>query len=309
MDEKVLTFLISSPDNASFTPDLYSYCRNFVNDANIVVLHEFNHFYNCIFKYANDDFTFRIFIHSGSADKGTVMTSGDAIYQEIRGKTEFSNIEISFITRKPDWFDKNQYSTLREGIKYWNMKYFNSDAAIKTFLDETKPIRKGDLKTVGTSNNHTKPISKPKIFIGSSSSKEALDTAMAIKTNLSKIATCDIWNENVFKIGETTLDTLERIIHEYDYSIFVFRGDDTLFERNGKTVPRDNVILEYGMFLGTQTRKKTFFVVPKDKDIHIATDLLGLTYPIPYDLVELERNPVSALSVPCSQIKEAIQKK
>ena len=321
MEEKLLTFLISSPDNASFTPELYSNCRNFVNDANVVVLHEFNHFYNFIFKYANDDFTFRLFVHSGLADKGGIMTSGDVICQEIKGKTEFANVDISFITRKPDWFEKDQYFTIRDGAKYWNMKYFNSDAAIKQFLDETKPIRKGDLKIIGNISNHTRTIDRPKIFIGCS--VKGLPIARALRESLKHDAIVHLWDDNGFFVANgVVLHELEKIVEGHDYGIFIFRPDDTIYNikrgSNSEEIPRDNVIFEYGMFLGKHTKEKVWFLIPEPKgEFKLMTDLLGiipLTYKKDFiDLAEKESDAQKkkqylsdAVSGACDSIKTDI---
>jgi predicted nucleotide-binding protein len=317
MNTKTPTFIISDGRDGGFTQAIYE-AREFTKNANVSVLHSFSDFYHFVFEPAKNDFSFRLLIHLGMGDSGVSTKIGEKILEDFKGKPEFKKVadSINFITRNPNKFGENYYIEEPESNekkkKFWNANRINRDEAYENFLETNRPYQKdlliNDHVTIAEKTKNSK-TNKPKIFIGSSSNGEALETAMAIKRNLNDIATCHIWNENVFKIGETTLDTLERIIHEYDYSIFVFRGDDTLFERNGKTVPRDNVILEYGMFLGTQTRKRTFFVIPKDTDIHIATDLLGLTYPIPYDLYELKENSVAALSIPCSQIREVIQRK
>jgi len=293
MEKKELTFLISNPDNTTFTPELYSNCRNFVNDANVVVLHEFNHFYNCIFRYANDDFKFRLLVHSGSADKGGVMTSGDNICQEIKGKPEFANENISFITRKPDWFEKDQYSTIRDGAKYWNMKYFNSEAAIKQFLDDIKPIRKGDLKVnVANETIKKRPATpaKHKIFIASStvglpyaeSVKKVLESKIKNESTTKGKYDVDIWN-TVFTDNNTTIEKLEEIINIYEYSIFIFSPDDTVKMSGSddeKKIPRDNVIFEYGLFMGKSGRSSVFPIVPDNynsNELRILSDISGLT--------------------------------
>ncbi len=318
--EKVLTFLISSPDNETFTPDLYSKCRNFLNDANVVVLHEFNHFYNCIFKYATNDFTFRLLVHSGSADKGGIITSGDTICEEIKGKNEFENFDVCFITRKPDWFQTDEYFTLRNGKKYWNMKYFNRDAAINQFLSETVPVKKSDLITntakVRTINQSI-TIAKPKIFIGSSSREKALSIAKSIKNNLfndkdangNSKYTLHVWNESLFKAGKANIENLEHILNNHDYGIFVFNADDEIYNReiNGKCleIPRDNVIFEYGMFMGKYTRNKVFFVIPRPKgNLKILSDLLGITA-LEYDANDEELD--ASVGVACNKIRDELK--
>jgi predicted nucleotide-binding protein len=320
MENKVLTFLISSP-HKNFTKDLYENFRNFLNSANVVVLHEFNHFYDCIFKYANDDFQFRLLIHSGLADSG-VTNSGEAICKEIKGKAEFHNIDVSLITRKSDWFGLNEYSILRsDGEKYWNMRYFNAEIAINEFLKDTPIYRKGDLKNGSVVNGgqaKNEVATKPKIFIGSSSRDKALSIAQSIKNNLfndkddngNSKYTLHIWNEGLFKTSKTNIENLEDILKNHDYGIFVFNGDDEIYEReiNGtnQKIPRDNVIFEYGMFMGKYTRAKVFFVIPRPKNnLKIMSDLLGITA-LEYDTNDEEQD--ACVGVACNKIREELKK-
>lgn len=155
---------------------------------------------------------------------------------------------------------------------------------------------------------------KPKIFIGSS--KEALGIANAVQSNLSNFAFCKVWDKDVFEPGDSTIETLERIIDDFDYSIFIFHDDDKIFIRKDKNskeenIPRDNVIFEYGMFLSKHTRKKTFFIVPKDDNkvkVHILTDILGVYQPR-YDVQEAQTSGAkTALNEACNEIINKISK-
>jgi predicted nucleotide-binding protein len=154
---------------------------------------------------------------------------------------------------------------------------------------------------------------KPCLFIGSSSI--AKDVAYEVKNKLKDVAHCDVWDESLFKDGKTTIENIETFINDYEYSVFIFNNDDKLYERNNQSVPRDNVILEYGMFLQKNTRNKTFFIVPngfkkfdskKDDGVHIATDLAGVCCEF-YDIAEYKRNKTSAVGDACNNIKKRIQ--
>jgi len=68
-------------------------------------------------------------------------------------------------------------------------------------------------------------------------------------------------------------------------------------------MPRDNVIFEYGMFLGKHTRKKAFFIVPRGINIKLMTDVLGITS-LDYD--PTNTNLTSAVSDACDQIRDII---
>ena len=154
---------------------------------------------------------------------------------------------------------------------------------------------------------------KPCLFIGSSSN--AKEVAYEVKDKLKDVAHCDVWDEYLFKDGKTTIENIECFINEYEYSVFIFNNDDRLYERSKKSVPRDNVLLEYGMFLQKNTRNKTFFIVPtgfkefdstKDDGVHIATDLAGVCCEF-YDVGEYNRSKTSALGTACNNIKKRIQ--
>jgi predicted nucleotide-binding protein len=69
------------------------------------------------------------------------------------------------------------------------------------------------------------------------------------------------------------------------------------------SIPRDNVIFEYGMFLGRHTRKKAFFIVPRGVDIKLMTDVLGITC-LDYD--PSNPNIQSAVSDACDKIRDLI---
>jgi predicted nucleotide-binding protein len=54
-----------------------------------------------------------------------------------------------------------------------------------------------------------------------------------------------------FVAGENTLSRIIEISREVDAAVFVFGEDDKLWYRNSPMVqPRDNVLVEYGLFAG-----------------------------------------------------------
>ncbi len=144
---------------------------------------------------------------------------------------------------------------------------------------------------------------KRKIFIGSST--EGIDIARKIKAALKYDAHVDTWADGLFdRPGQAYIEVLENMLSVYEFGIFVFTPDDKIFSR-GKIsqMPRDNVIFEYGMFLGKHTRKKAFFIVPRGVDIKIMTDVLGITS-LDYD--PTNTNVQSAVSDACDQIRTVI---
>lgn len=149
-------------------------------------------------------------------------------------------------------------------------------------------------------------LTKTRIFIGSST--EALNIARKIKSGLRYDAHVDTWADGIFdEPGKAYIEVLEDILENYEYGIFVFNPDDKVFSR-GKAlaIPRDNVIFEYGMFLGKHSRKKAFFIVPRGVDIKIMTDVLGITC-LDYD--PSNPNIQSAVNDACDQIRNIIEQR
>ena len=145
-----------------------------------------------------------------------------------------------------------------------------------------------------------------RIFIGSST--EGLPIARKIKSGLKYDAHVDTWADGIFdEPGKAYIEVLEELLGNYEYGIFVFNPDDNIFSRGKKlSIPRDNVIFEYGMFLGKHTRKKAFFIIPRGVDIKIMTDVLGITC-LDYD--PTNPNLQSAVSDACDQIRDLISRR
>lgn len=145
---------------------------------------------------------------------------------------------------------------------------------------------------------------KPRIFIGSSS--EGLRIAGFVKQQMSDWAECTIWNEKVFRFNKSYFETLTNIINFFDYGIVVVTGDDFTQSRDKVfDAPRDNVIFEFGLFLGRLGRSKVFFL--RQEGSKIPSDLLGISLPVFPVKAGAARN--KALREICDQIKDELQKR
>lgn len=147
-------------------------------------------------------------------------------------------------------------------------------------------------------------IEKPSVFIGSS--REGLDVAREVELHLQDDATPTIWKYGVFGLGSGTLETLMNALDRFDFAVMVLSKDDLLESRDKSyTAPRDNVILELGLFMGRLGRERTFIVHEEDPNLKIPSDLAGITLS-PYHKRE-DHNMTAALSPTCTQIIKAIR--
>lgn len=116
---------------------------------------------------------------------------------------------------------------------------------------------------------------KVKVFIASSS--EGLIIANAIKEHVSKYCDVTLWSSNrTFKLSDYPIESLERAANSSEYGIFVFTPDDKISSRKKSGFSaRDNVVFEYGLFLGKLSKARTCVVA--DSQVKEISDLKGLT--------------------------------
>lgn len=145
---------------------------------------------------------------------------------------------------------------------------------------------------------------KPRIFIGSSS--ENKEIAEAISFNLEDISYPEVWDQSLSSLSKSTLTNLVNAIETFDFAIFVFGGEDqATIRKNSVSIVRDNIIFETGLFMGKLGVDHVFFVKPQSKEIHMPSDLLGITYGT-YDIEHPNKN--AALRPFCKQVKDQIKK-
>ena len=147
---------------------------------------------------------------------------------------------------------------------------------------------------------------RPVLFIGSS--KESLLIARAIQSNLDyDDFVVQLWTDGVFGASQFPITELEKRIREADFAMLVLGPDDEVLSRDEKSdVPRDNVIFELGLSMGALSHERTFMIIPRECDIKIPTDLLGLT-PMDYKSGDLN-DLASSLAPACNQLRSIINK-
>lgn len=117
---------------------------------------------------------------------------------------------------------------------------------------------------------------KPRIFIGSST--EGLDVALYVQNKLSIDFECVVWTNDIFKYNDSFLDTLLKEASLFDFGILIASKDDYLTSRTiAFDIPRDNVIFEFGLFLGRLGTSRAFVI--QEIGAKLPSDLLGITVP------------------------------
>jgi hypothetical protein len=117
---------------------------------------------------------------------------------------------------------------------------------------------------------------KPKLFIGSSS--ENLMYALAMQNQLKSKADVNVWNQGFFTLNVSYLDSLTEGLKDSDFGVFIFEPNDVLTIRETSLASvRDNVLFEFGLFLGGLGKERVFFVLPEEQgNLRLPSDLLGI---------------------------------
>lgn len=146
---------------------------------------------------------------------------------------------------------------------------------------------------------------KPRVFIGSS--VEGLKVAYAVQQNLLHEAEVTVWDQGIFELSRTTIESLTKALSDSDFAVFVFSPDDLVKLRNAESPSvRDNVLFEFGLFVGKLGRERVFFLVPNGGELHLPTDLLGIT-PGKYETDRSDNSFQAATGAACHQIRLQIK--
>ncbi|WP_318427876.1 nucleotide-binding protein [Photobacterium leiognathi] len=148
-------------------------------------------------------------------------------------------------------------------------------------------------------------LRKPRLFIASSA--ESLPIAEAVNVNLDHDFEVTIWKNGTFKLSSSTIDDLVAKSSTVDFALFIFAPDDITSIRSRKEhVVRDNVIFEMGLFVGAIGKSRSFILKPRNVEMHLPTDLLGVT-PADYEATRSDNDLVSATNRACSLIKSEVE--
>jgi hypothetical protein len=144
-----------------------------------------------------------------------------------------------------------------------------------------------------------------RLFIGSS--VEGSDVAHHLQEVLESRRVCEVevWDTDVFEPGGYALDSLLDVAARSDFAVLVASPDDVTTIR-GDTTPsvRDNIVLEFGLFVGALGRQRTYLLATGEA--RLPTDALGLTR-LPYRPRE-DGSVGAALNGAVLQIKKQVEK-
>ena len=154
-------------------------------------------------------------------------------------------------------------------------------------------------------NRFIKPVNqRPVLFIGCSG--ESLHIGRAVQSALDHDPiVVELWTDGVFKASTFPMESLERELPKVDFAVLVLSPDDTLVSRGtASDAPRDNLLLELGLFMGALGRHRTFILCPRGHDLKIPSDIWGII-PLQYR-TEPETDPKTAVAAACNEMREWI---
>lgn len=176
----------------------------------------------------------------------------------------------------------------------FSMEYIKDSASIIYDIDKEALMEQGkdevEFKIFPEPSNNIVPLPRKQegklmeIFMGSSS--EATEFMYEIAEKLERLnASPLMWNapgKDIFVPGTSTMDALIEITKRVQGAVFIFNADDKVWNNKSaldmdtKDAVRDNVLFEYGLFVGALQKEKVCFIC-KGKP-WIASDLRGITY-------------------------------
>jgi hypothetical protein len=122
---------------------------------------------------------------------------------------------------------------------------------------------------------------KPLIFAGGTKEKSTI--LVALTKELQDVANMHPWwSGDAFKPLESTKEGLLSATRKYDFAIFILTADDFIISRQKKSfTARDNVLFEFGLFLGAlgPERTQAFALDDPTRSLKVPSDLLGVKIP------------------------------
>jgi hypothetical protein len=146
---------------------------------------------------------------------------------------------------------------------------------------------------------------EPRVFIASSG--EANDLAVALQSALERFAAVEVWSQGVFEQNKSNLENLLQAANDFDFACVFATADDFLVSKEKAfQAPRDNILFEFGLFLGALGRDRVFLLHPRDLNLKLPTDLGGVAF-LDFKLVDSENTAKSVLGPPALVISNQVR--
>ncbi len=137
---------------------------------------------------------------------------------------------------------------------------------------------------------------------------ESLEVAYGLQELLAHDAEVTVWTQGIFELTKATLDSLLKRIDAFDFGCFVFSPDDvTHIRKQDHLVARDNIVFEFGLFIGRLGEERTFIVQPDDSALRLPTDLLGIST-ASYEVDRRDKNLLAALGPAANRIRRTVKR-
>jgi len=99
-------------------------------------------------------------------------------------------------------------------------------------------------------------------FIGSSTESKTI--AEYVQDRLEGPVNAEVWDQGIGEPGTGILENLVQKAPTFDFALMVFGADDVTTSRGERELSvRDNVLLEFGLFLGHLGKERTFFCMTR----------------------------------------------
>jgi len=148
---------------------------------------------------------------------------------------------------------------------------------------------------------------RPRLFVGSSTEYKPLAEALCSQATDKAIA-IGWWASPEFANGYASLDALLKATETYDFAAFLLTADDerTMRSVSGR-VPRDNVVFEYGLFLGRLRQGRVLGFV--EAETKLPSDVAGIQmerFQVPKDSHERIATASRLAGIVASAIDQAV---
>jgi CAP12/Pycsar effector protein, TIR domain len=150
---------------------------------------------------------------------------------------------------------------------------------------------------------------KPCVFVGSSS--ECAKYGVAMKKILEEEGTLSVtYGKDLFGSAGagTAIEIISKAAEEkFNFAVFILSPDDvrTLRGESSK-VPRDNVIFEMGLFIGSLGRDCVFLITSDKRDAKLPGDMGGVNVET---WIDDEENPDSAVRSSANTFRQLMEKR